>query len=99
MSNPSPSPFATKPPNGPTHGPKTVGAKKFLWGFWMKTISKDLMCPSNKRLGSKSSNQVKEHRWYLGLDSRKNGKFFREKNMWIFRKQKIKWWVGDGFKF
>ena len=25
------------------------------------------MCPSNKRLGSKSSNQVKEHRWYLGL--------------------------------
>jgi len=24
----------------------------------------DLMCPSNKRLGSKSSNQVKEHRWF-----------------------------------
>ena len=41
-----------------------------------KKNSKDLMCPSNKRLGSKSSNQVKEHRWYLGLDMKKKRESF-----------------------
>lgn len=67
------SPFSKE--NQPKNGSrkKTTGPKTETFA---KENSKDLMCPSNKRLGSKSSNQVKEHRWYLGLDMKKKTESF-----------------------